>query len=106
MTTGLTLSWTFTDSKIHGSFDSRVRTLLAFRFEMNVRDYDFSLALFFCFALFALLDLEYQIDPKQGPTLDHANSSLEAGAQYGYFSWDCEDLLSEQLPLLYMARFV
>lgn len=88
MTTGLTLSWTFTDSITHVSFDSRVRTLLAFRFEMNVRDYEFLLALFF-FALpfFALLDRESQ-RPKRGlhwTMMDYANSSLEAGAQYGYF---------------------
>lgn len=108
MTTGLTLSWTFTDSKTHVSFDSRVRTLLAFRFEMNVRDSEFLLALsFFCFALFALLDLESQIDPKEdytGPRWITPTHPLKPEPSMDTFSWDCEDLLSEQPPFLSMAR--
>lgn len=73
---------------------------------MNVRDYDFSLALFFCFAIFALLDLEYHIDPKQGLHWTTPTHLLKPEPNMDTFHWDCEDLLSEQLPLLYMARFV
>lgn len=90
MTTGLTLSWTFTDSKTHVSFDSRVQTLLASRFEMNVRDYEFLLALSFFLLCPSLpcLTWSHKSTQKKGlhwTTLDYANSSLEAGAQYGYF---------------------
>lgn len=104
------MSWTFTDSKTHVSFDSRVRTLLAFRFEMNVRDYEFLLALSFFFALvlFALLDLESQIDPKEdytGPRWITPTHLLKPEPNMDTCSWDCEDLLSEQ-PFLSMARFV